>query len=102
MATKSSCTRSLGASHPTCHGLAAAGLHGFTGGTLTDGVSHGALGSLVTEVAGYAATTALAEPIVQGARPEDMLANGRGSAARRMNLTPCENVSVPERLDITR
>jgi len=74
-------------------------MQGFTGGTLTDGVSHGAFASLVAEVAVYPATTALPGSILQGARLEDMFAIGRGSAALRINLTACGNAAVPQRLD---
>src|SRR5260370_40448273 len=97
MATSSSCTRSLGASHPVCPGLA--GLHGLTVGTLTGGVSHAAPASLLTAVAAYGAATALPESREQGALPTGMLESGRGSAAFRMNLAACGNAAVPERLD---
>ena len=97
MATSSSCTRSLGASHPLCPGLP--GSHGFTAGTLTGGVSHGAPASLLAVAAAYGAATALPESGEQGALPTGMLESGRGSAALRMNLTACGNATVPERLD---
>src|SRR5712691_4930692 len=97
MAGRSSCTRSLGAWHPICAGLEA--LHGFTDGTFT-GVLQGELRSLLAAVVACGAVTALPESLAQGARPTSMLASGRGSAARRMNLTACGNATVPERLDM--
>src|SRR5437899_2321454 len=96
MAANSSCTRSLGGSHPICWSFTA-GLHGFTGCTLTVGVSHGAPASLIPEMAAYVATAAFPASVVQGARPADILAKGRGSAASRINLTACGNDGVPER-----
>ena len=78
-------------------GVKLAGLHGFTDGPLTGGVSQRALTS---PVAAYEAETALPESPVQGARPRGRLASGRGSAACRMNLTACGNAGVAERHDI--
>ncbi len=98
MVVNPSCTRSLGVGHPM--GVKLAGLHGFTDGPLTGGVSQGALTSPVAGVAAYEAETALPESPVQGARPRGRLASGRGSAACRMNLTACGNASVAERHDI--
>ncbi len=81
-------------------GVKLAGLHGFTDGPLTGGVSQRALTSPVAAVAAYEAETALPESPVQGARPRGRLASGRGSAACRMNLTACGNAGVAERHDI--
>src|SRR6266478_2536174 len=100
MVARSSCTRSLGAWHAICAGFEA--LHGFTDDTFTGGVSQDEPRSLPAAVAACGAGTALPESLVQGARPTSMLASGRGSAARRMNLTACGNATVPERLDIIR
>src|SRR5882762_88721 len=96
---KSSCTRSLGAGHPVCAGLA--GLHGFTDGTLTGGASQGELRSPFAMVAACGAGTTLPGSLVH-ARPSGKLARGRGSAAWPMKLTACGSATVPERLDAKR
>jgi len=75
-------------------------LQRFTDGTFNGGVSQREFTSPVDGVAAYGAETALPESPMQGARPTGKLASGRGSAARRMNLTVCGNTTVPERLDI--
>src|SRR6266699_4397749 len=105
LVARSSCTRSLRASHPVC--AKPVGLHGFADGTLIGGASHVGVSlrsapsgdeaeSPVAAVAAFE-STALLESFVHGARPIVRLASGRGSAARRMNFTACGNAAVPEK-----
>ena len=97
MVARSSCTGSLRALHPTCAGLA--GLHGFTDGTLTGGVSHGDSASSLASAVSFGGETVLPKSLVQGARSTGKLASERGSAVWRMNLTVSGNATVPERLE---
>src|SRR5260370_41120626 len=97
MSVRSYCTRSLGASHPVCPGLA--GLQGFTAGIVTDGGSHGAAALPATAITASGVAAPPPDTFLHGARPGHMVPRGKGAAAGRMKLPACGKAAGPQTLE---
>ena len=98
LVARSSCTRSLGGSHPVCARLE--GLHGFTEGALTAGKSaQDELASLAVGAPANRTAPVFSKFVIHAAGRADELPGGRGSAGCPMNLRPCGNADVPAKFD---